>query len=362
MYIFFSKKYAIIKYVSCGYIEQMEGTMGQKFIKSMTLFTLFIAVVVFFSGTLFFAGVLVYVTVTSDIDNKLFIIIYCFFFGPIIYYGALRFLIFLIWYFENRKAKKHCGYMPKYKRESAKKFAMKIDVEKQDNVRISPAVFIVTFGSIFLVALSVWEFLINAESFFAAAAGVLLTFCGLGLILAISILYVNTKLIYGGPPIKSFYLLFEEDIAADTPPERADKDIKTLMARLAQVKADITDEEMTVKISKIEFLIKEIYDNKDAHPSNSASIRKFTSYYMPAMISLLSTYASLGNNIVRFTEEEKMKESIKKAMQNIYLGFEKLAQNMFENTEMCVAAEIDALNSILAADGLLVKDNIEMDG
>lgn len=134
----------------------------------------------------------------------------------------------------------------------------------------------------------------------------------------------------------------------------------SMSSLLEAERRQLTDTELSEKVKQIQTLIEEISTNIDLYPANAASINKFNSYYMPTMINLIKTYSALEKSTISLEGEEQVKSSIKGAMDNICSGFEKLSNNMFDATEMNVSAEIDALNSILASDGLLVKDQLEI--
>lgn len=110
-----------------------------------------------------------------------------------------------------------------------------------------------------------------------------------------------------------------------------------------------TEIEQIIKISKV------IFDNKDMYPTNTYSIRKFGSYYIPTTIKLIETYILLQNSDIKIHDKDILMNKIAKSLKDIRLAFEKLSENMFEPMTMDCEAEIMALNTSLSMDGLSSK-------
>ena len=94
-----------------------------------------------------------------------------------------------------------------------------------------------------------------------------------------------------------------------------------------------------------------IFKALEKNPRDSQQIRKFMNYYLPTSVKLLDSYRTLsaagaGENV------QKSLTSIENSLSMIVGAFEKQLDRLYADDQLDINAEISALESMMAADGL----------
>ncbi|NLW69800.1 MAG: hypothetical protein GX061_01775 [Eubacteriaceae bacterium] len=85
---------------------------------------------------------------------------------------------------------------------------------------------------------------------------------------------------------------------------------------------------------------------------NAASLSRFTSYYLPTTVKLLTTYTTLIEKPLRTAKIRGSMTEIEKVIKDIKAAFEKLYDEIITDTAADISAEISALQTVMDLDGL----------
>lgn len=99
-----------------------------------------------------------------------------------------------------------------------------------------------------------------------------------------------------------------------------------------------------------------IFAALEKQPRDSQQVRKFMNYYLPTSVKLIGHYRTLnaaggGANV------QKSIQSIEESMSMIAAAFEKQLDRLYADDQLDITAEISALETMMAADGL-TEENI----
>ena len=114
----------------------------------------------------------------------------------------------------------------------------------------------------------------------------------------------------------------------------------------------IPGEQISEKIYRIEILVKRIFQQTENHPENVPDLRKLMEYYLPMTVKLLKAYEELDRQPVQGDNIMKSKGEIEDTLDTLNIAFEKLLDNLFQDTAWDVSADISVLNTMLAQEGL----------
>ena len=124
---------------------------------------------------------------------------------------------------------------------------------------------------------------------------------------------------------------------------------------IRQCNDDIDDVEMSKKISKMEVLVQKIFKHIENHPENIKDLRKFMKYYLPTTIKLLKAYEELEEQPIQGENINNSKKEIEKTFDTINYAFEKLLDDLFQETAWDVSSDATVLETLLAKEGLTKK-------
>ena len=114
----------------------------------------------------------------------------------------------------------------------------------------------------------------------------------------------------------------------------------------------IPGEEISAKISRMEMLVDRIFDRVEQNPASVDDIGKLMEYYLPTTIKLLEAYEDLDAQPVQGENILSSKREIEKTIDTLNTAFEKLLDDLFQDTSWDVSSDISVLQMMLAQDGL----------
>lgn len=123
----------------------------------------------------------------------------------------------------------------------------------------------------------------------------------------------------------------------------------------------IPGEEISAKISRMEMLVDRIFDRVEQNPDSVADIRKLMEYYLPTTIKLLEAYEELDAQPVQGENILSSKKEIEKTLDTLNVAFEKLLDDLFQDTAWDVSSDISVLHTMLAQEGL-TEDGLKAGG
>ena len=146
----------------------------------------------------------------------------------------------------------------------------------------------------------------------------------------------------------------EEEEKPDSGDEEVNRQILEGRENLKSLKESasaIADEAVTAPLSRMIEAGDKIFRALEKNPRDSQQIRKFMNYYLPTSVKLLDHYKTLsaagaGENV------QKSLASISGSLNMIAEAFEKQLDRLYADDQLDISAEISALESMMAADGL----------
>ncbi len=120
---------------------------------------------------------------------------------------------------------------------------------------------------------------------------------------------------------------------------------------LKESAAAINDPVITDDLNRMIAAGDKIFLALEKDPSQSQQVRKFMNYYLPTGVKLLSTYRTLMSAGSTQNIQGSMK-SIENSMGMIADAFEKQLDRLYADDQLDINAEISALETMMAADGL----------
>ena len=114
--------------------------------------------------------------------------------------------------------------------------------------------------------------------------------------------------------------------------------------------------EISAKISRMELLIRRIFERIEEHPEQLSDIRKMMSYYLPTTVKLLQAYEELDSQPVQGENIKNSKKEIEATLDTLIFAFEKLLDNLFQDTAWDVSSDISVLHTMLSQEGLVKND------
>lgn len=124
------------------------------------------------------------------------------------------------------------------------------------------------------------------------------------------------------------------------------------IAEIRRCNDAIPGQEISGKISRMELIVRRIFERAQAHPEIVPDLKKLMDYYLPMTVKLLNAYAEMDAQPVQGETIRSSKKEIEDTLDTLNLAFEKLLDSVFEDTAMDVSSDISVLNTLLAQEGL----------
>lgn len=150
--------------------------------------------------------------------------------------------------------------------------------------------------------------------------------------------------------------LSKESTVLNSELDKALADGKMYVREIQLANEAILDEEVSKKLDRMEQVSIRIFHFIESHPEQLKEIRKFMEYYLPTTLKLLNAYKEFDKQPIQGENITSSKNEIKSTLDTINLAFEKLLDDLFEDTAMDVSTDITVLETMLAQEGLSEKD------
>lgn len=122
----------------------------------------------------------------------------------------------------------------------------------------------------------------------------------------------------------------------------------------------IPGEEISAKIDRMEMIVRKIFERAEAHPEVVPDLKKMMDYYLPMTVKLLNAYADMDAQPIQGENIQASKREIEATLDTLNLAFEKLMDDLFQDTAMDVSSDISVLKTLLAQEGLTEDDFSKM--
>ena len=121
----------------------------------------------------------------------------------------------------------------------------------------------------------------------------------------------------------------------------------------------IPGEEISAKISRMELLVDRIFDRVEKNPESVSDMNRMMNYYLPTTIKLLDAYKELDAQPVQGENILSSKKEIEKTLDTLNVAFEKLLDDLFQDTAWDLSSDISVLHTMLAQEGLTEADFVK---
>lgn len=122
--------------------------------------------------------------------------------------------------------------------------------------------------------------------------------------------------------------------------------------KLHNMNEELTHETISPKLSHMEHLLKEIFEQLEEDPSQMPKMKKLMSYYLPTIIKLLDAYKDFADVSVPNEDMKKAKSEIEKTVDTINEAFTELLNKLFQSTVFDITTDAQVLQTMLAKEGL----------
>lgn len=122
--------------------------------------------------------------------------------------------------------------------------------------------------------------------------------------------------------------------------------------RLRELNDNIEGEVISDKLSRLENLLKEIFDSVREHPEQMHRMHKPMDYYLPTTLKLVEAYEEFDGISVPGEEVLQAKAEIEKTLDIINEAFAELLNNLFQDAVFDATTDAQVLKSMLAREGL----------
>lgn len=125
------------------------------------------------------------------------------------------------------------------------------------------------------------------------------------------------------------------------------------IAQIRRCNDAIPGEEISRKIFRMEDIVCRIFQRAEADPEVIPDLKKLMDYYLPMTVKLLNAYAQMDAQNVQGENIQASKREIEETLDTLNLAFEKLLDDLFEDTALDVSSDISVLQTLLAQEGLV---------
>ena len=132
------------------------------------------------------------------------------------------------------------------------------------------------------------------------------------------------------------------------------------IAQIRRCNDAIPGQAISEKISRIEMIVQRIFDRAEEHPEIIPDLKKMMDYYLPMTVKLLNAYAEMDSQPIQGETIQASKREIEATLDTLNLAFEKLLDELFQDTALDVSSDISVLKTLLAQEGLTGNDFSKM--
>lgn len=127
---------------------------------------------------------------------------------------------------------------------------------------------------------------------------------------------------------------------------------ETYIRKIRACNDAIPGEMISAKIDRIELLVRKIFQRVEENPKCVGDIRKLMEYYLPTTVKLLEAYEQMDAQPAGGVNIQSAKAEIENTLDTLNVAFEKLLDDLFQETAWDVSSDISVLNTMLAQEGL----------
>lgn len=122
----------------------------------------------------------------------------------------------------------------------------------------------------------------------------------------------------------------------------------------------IRGEEMTYKLSRLESIMRRIFEQVEKVPQSADDLHKFMDYYLPTTTKLLHAYIDLDRQEIAGENISATKKEIEDTLDTINVAFERLLDGLFEDTAWDISSDISVMKTMMAQEGLTGEKDFKL--
>ncbi|MEY8324818.1 5-bromo-4-chloroindolyl phosphate hydrolysis family protein [Lachnospiraceae bacterium 54-11] len=132
--------------------------------------------------------------------------------------------------------------------------------------------------------------------------------------------------------------------------------------KLRELNDKIPGEVISGKLSRLETLLKEIFESVRQHPEQMSRMHKLMDYYLPTTLKLVETYAEFDKISSPGEEILAAKAEIENTLDTINQAFTELLNNLFQDAVFDATTDAQVLKTMLAREGLMNEMEMKAGG
>ncbi|MGL4850593.1 MAG: 5-bromo-4-chloroindolyl phosphate hydrolysis family protein [Clostridium sp.] len=148
----------------------------------------------------------------------------------------------------------------------------------------------------------------------------------------------------------------EEEIEEDIKEKSAVQIGREYVNQIDGVRAKLYKSNVTTKLERLVNIANQIINYVEKNPKKEREIHKFVTYYLPTVIKLVNSYNELERQDIQSDNIRGAKAEIENSIDTINIAFERLLDELFEETAMDISSDISVLKTIFKQEGLTEKD------
>lgn len=129
-------------------------------------------------------------------------------------------------------------------------------------------------------------------------------------------------------------------------------DLRSFWMGLRTEKQKLSDEAILAEVEKLDAQTAQLIAWLEMHPADENDVRRFTTYYLPTTLKLLRTYNEVGDKSGESRAAAQIEADIMRILGTINTAFRTLQDGLLQDTALDVSAEVSAMETVLAQDGL----------
>lgn len=122
----------------------------------------------------------------------------------------------------------------------------------------------------------------------------------------------------------------------------------------------IRGEEMSYKLSRLESIMRRIFEQVEKVPQSADDLHKFMDYYLPTTTKLLHAYIDLDRQEIAGENISATKKEIEDTLDTINIAFERLLDGLFEDTAWDISSDISVMKTMMAQEGLTGEKDFKL--
>lgn len=137
-------------------------------------------------------------------------------------------------------------------------------------------------------------------------------------------------------------------------------DLRAFWLGLRMEKKNIADPAVSEQVENLDAQTAQLIAWLEMHPEDESRVKRFAEYYLPTTLKLLRTYNEVDSQANQSSVAADIQHDITGILYTINTAFRTLQDGLLQDTALDVSAEISAMETVLAQDGLKSDGFLQM--